>query len=84
MRRGIVGVVLVAALVGSGCGTDEPAVAPDLVGLPLDAARERAKGFELIEYDSSDRGRAVLDPSNWVVERQDPHPGRPSGIATSG
>lgn len=68
---------LVAALgaVLVGCGGSEPVAVPDLVGLPLNEARELADALELDEHDASGQDRGVWSPSNWTVAEQNPAAG---------
>lgn len=56
---------------------EAPATVPDLVGLNLREARSVANDadVELDEIDMTGRDRSVFDPSNWIVESQDPPAG---------
>jgi beta-lactam-binding protein with PASTA domain len=51
---------------------------PDVTGLRLSDAQARlsAQGYPTVEpIDATGRGRAVLDPTNWIVESQVPAAG---------
>lgn len=45
-------------------------VAPDVVGLTLDIAREMLANFELVEIDGTGQGRSVWAAENWTVTAQ--------------
>ncbi|MET9232706.1 PASTA domain-containing protein [Lentzea sp. NPDC003310] len=47
---------------------------PKVVDLRLAEAREslKGRGFQVAEEDATGQGRAVLEPSNWVVVSQSP------------
>lgn len=56
----------------------DPIVMPDVVGLPLDEARQilRDEGAVLIDrQDATGQGRTVLLGKNWVVCEQQPDAG---------
>lgn len=54
----------------------EEVEAPDVVDMGLEEARDTLEDLDLeAEEEDADDDRIVVDPTNWVVEAQDPEPG---------